>query len=172
MTTLFMVCGAMGFGLLVLGLVLDDFLDGVFDGLDLDGGGLLSTPVIGAFLAAFGVAGWAATEATGLALVGVGAGATTGFLLGWLALRLTSSLTNMATDATPGNRDYLGLIGRVVTPIIGGRGEVMIRIGGSQRKLTARSESEIGLGDEIVVVEVISASSVGVLPANELFKGE
>lgn len=172
MNTFFLVCAGIGFGLLLLGLVLDDFLDGVFDGLDLDGGGLLSTPVIGAFLGAFGVGGWAAQEATGLAIVGLAAGFGAGVLLGWVAFRLTASLTHMATDATPTNRDYLGVGGRVVTPISGGRGEVLIRIGGSQRKLTARSESDIPLGVEIVVVEVISASSVGVLPAKELFEGQ
>ena len=172
MTTLFVVVGALGFGLLVLGVVLDDFLDGVFDAFDLDAGGVLSAPVIGAFLGAFGVGGWVATTATGNGLIGLVAAVVAGLILGWAGLRLTLAFTGMHTDATPGSRDYVGQLGSVVTPIAGGRGEIMLRLGGSQRKLTAQCDTDLERGAQVVVIEAISPSAVRVLSTAELFEQE
>ena len=92
--------------------------------------------------------------------------------LGFIALRLSLALVGMHTDATPASGDYLGQIGRVVTPIAGGRGEVMVRMGGTPRKLTASSEHDIDRGVEVVVVEVLSPNAVTVMPTTELFQQE
>lgn len=164
MTTFFLITAALGFGLLLLGLVVDDFLD-FMDG----DGGVLSAPVIGAFLGAFGIGGWAATSITGNVLVGLIAAGAAGLVLGWIALRMSISLIDMHTDATPTSNDYLGQLGRVVTPVSNmSGGEIMIRVGGSPVKLTARSDDDLALGSQVIVVEVLSANAVRVMPADEL----
>ena len=172
MTTFFLVVAVLGFGLLVAGLVLDDLLEGLLDAIDLDGGGVLSAPVIGAFLGAFGIGGYVATRATGSPIVGLAAAAAGGLVLGYVALRLSLALVDMPTDATPTSRDYLGQIGRVVTPISAGRGEVLVRMGGSPRKLTATADTDLGTGDEVVVVEVLSPNAVRVVSTAEMFEQE
>jgi membrane protein implicated in regulation of membrane protease activity len=166
-TTFFLVTAALGFGLLLLGLVVDDFLE-FMDG----DGGVLSAPVIGAFLGAFGIGGFVATSATGNVLVGVVAAGAAGLVLGWVALRLSLAFLGMHTDATPASGDYLGQLGRVVTPISRGGGEILIRVGGSPVKLIARADTEIDRGTEIVVVEVLSPTSVRVMTTNELLDQE
>jgi hypothetical protein len=167
MNTFFLVVAALGFGLLLIGLVFDD----VLEFMDADGG-VLSAPVIGAFLGAFGIGGFVGTSATGNALVGVIAAGGAGFVLGWVALRLSLAFLGMHTDATPGSGDFLGQFGRVVTPILGGGGEVLIRMGGSPVKLVARADHDIERGTEIVVVEVLSPTSVRVMTTNELLQQE
>ncbi len=161
MTTFFLITAALGFGLLLLGLVVDDFLD-FMDG----DGGVLSAPVIGAFLGAFGVGGWAATSITGNVWIGLIAAGGAGVVLGWMALRLSLSLIDMHTDATPTSNDYIGQIGRVVTPIFGASsGEVLIRMGGSPMKLTARADTDLALGTQVIVIEVLSTNAVRVISA-------
>ena len=167
MTTFFLVTAALGFGLLLLGLIVDDFLE-FMDG----DGGVLSAPVIGAFLGAFGMGGFVATSASGNVFVGIAAAAVAGLALGWVALRLSIALLGMHTDATPASGDYLGQFGRVVTPITRGGGEILIRMGGSPVKLIARADTDIDRGTEIVVVEVLSPTSVRVMTANELLDQE
>ena len=171
MTTLFVLCAIAGVGLLVVGFVADGLVDGVFDALDFGDAGVLSVPVVGAFLAAFGIGGLLAASATDDAAVaslvgGVGAGAA----LGWVAHRLSRALQRMPTDATPTAGDLMGQLGRVVTPVAGGRGEVLLRLGGSPTKVAARSDHDIDLGDEVVVIEVLSASAVRVIPVSELLE--
>jgi membrane protein implicated in regulation of membrane protease activity len=167
MNTFFLVTAALGFGLLVVGLVFDDFLE-FMDG----DGGVLSAPVIGAFLGAFGIGGFVGTSATGNALVGLITAAIAGLALGWVALRLSFVFIEMHTDATPTSGDYLGQLGRVVTPISGGGGEILIRMGGSPIKLVARADADIERGAEIVVVEVLSSNAVRVMTTNELLEQE
>ena len=167
MTAFFLVTAALGFGLLVIGLVFDDVLD-FMDG----DGGVLSAPVIGAFLGAFGIGGYVGTAATGNALVGVAVAGGAGLVLGWIALKLSLAFLDMHTDATPGSGDYLGQLGRVVTPITAAGGEILIRVGGSPVKLVARADTEIERGTEIVVVEVLSPTAVRVMTTNELLEQE
>lgn len=177
MTTLFVACAVGGVGLLVVGLligeVFDGLLEGVFDALDVDGGGVLSLPVLGAFVGAFGIGGLligaATDDSAPLSLIG---GVVAGVAMGAVALRATRAFLDMPTDATPASRDFMGQIGRVVTPIAGGRGEVMVRLGGSPQKLTALAEAgvDIARGDEVVVIEVVSPSTVRVIPATEILE--
>lgn len=168
MTTFFLITAALGFGLLLLGLVFDD----VFDFIDFfDGGGVLSAPVIGAFLGAFGVGGWAATSITGNVWLGLVTAGLTGLVLAWIALRLSLSLIDMPTDATPTSHDYLGQLGRVVTPVsVASSGEIMIRVGGSPIKLIARADADLALGSEVIVIEVLSPNAVRVMPADQLLE--
>lgn len=177
MTTLFVVATVLGVGLLIVGLVVGELfeglLEGFFDAIDIDGGGVLSLPVIGAFIGAFGVGGLLVGAATDdSAVLSFAGAAVSGVALGAVALRLTRAFLDMPTDATPANRDFMGQIGRVVTPIAGGRGEVMLRLGGSPQKLAALAEPELAIarGDEVVVIEVVSATTVRVIPATEILE--
>ncbi len=98
---------------------------------------------------------------------GRGAGGA-GLVLGWIALRLSLSLMGMHTDPTPTSGDYMGQLGRVVTPVSSRGGEILIRVGGSPVKLTAWADADIPLGTEVIVIEVISPNAVRVMTANEL----
>lgn len=170
MTGLFVALAAIGFALLIVAIV----LGGVFDlDIDLEGdlGPWLSLPALGAFLGAFGVGGLLISSATDeAALPSVAGGAAAGIALGWAAGRLTRSFVNMPTDAAPTSGDYMGQIGRIVTAVGGGRGEVMLRVGGSPRKLAAAADTDIALGTEVVVIEVMSSSAVRVIPVSEILE--
>lgn len=160
------VLGVVGTVLLVASLLLGDLLDGLLGGIDL-GGGVFSTEVLGAFLAAFGF-GAALLDGpvglpTGAALAG-GAGA--GVALGATALWLSRSLLRMHTDATPRAADVVGTLGRVVTRIpSSGLGEVSVVVAGARTKLAARATEPIAAGTEVVVVEVLSPTAVLVAEA-------
>lgn len=171
MTLFFLVLAVGGAALLVLGLVAGEFIDGLFDAFDLDGNGVLSLPVIGSFLSAAGVGGLVAGAATDGSLPASLAGAAIGGVaLGYAALRLSLAFIDMPTDATLTSGDFKGQIARVVTPIEGGRGEVLLRIAGAPQKLTARSDDDLAIGDQVVVIEVLSASSVRVVPLTEILE--
>lgn len=166
--TLFLLLGILGTGMLVLGLVGGELLDGLFDAVGVDvSGGLFSTEVIGGFLAAFGFGSWLLSSGMGLrtALAMAGGGAA-GVVMGGTALWLSRSLINMPTDATPRSADMRGALGTVLTRIpADGVGQVRITRHGQPLNLTARSASEIQSGVEVVVVEVISDTSVLVAEA-------
>ena len=170
MTTLYVVLAVAGVGMLLLGFVLDDFLDGVFDVLDFDGGGWLSVPVVGAFLGAFGIGGLLIDSATGSTPASLAGGAASGFVLGFVAFKISKSFIDMPTDATLTSGDFMGQTGRVVTAIAGGRGEIMLRVGGAPQKLTALADDDIDHGSQVVVIEVLSASSVRVIPLSEILE--
>lgn len=166
MTALLLI-GAVGVGLLLLSLILGDFLDGVFDGLDVEGGGLLSTEVIGAFLGAFGFGGALLLSSTtvtlAMALVG---GLVAGVVGGGIALFVVRSFIRMRTDATPRSADLTGKLGRVVTRIPdGGLGEITVSHHGQRLKLNARAAEPIASGADVVIVDVLSPTAVLVTAA-------
>jgi membrane-bound ClpP family serine protease len=163
----FIITAALGFGLLLVGL----FFDGFLEFMDADTG-ILSLPVIGAFLGAFGIGGFVGTSVTSNALVGLVAAGVAGFVLGWIALRLSLAFIGMHTDATPTSGDFHGQIGRVVTNITDAGGEILIRSGGSPVKLVARADRPIERGVEVVVIEVLSATSVRVMTTSDLLEQE
>ncbi len=165
MNVVYIGCAALGFILLVVGVVFDDVLDAI-DGLEL-GSDWASVPVLGAGLGAFGVVGWLTVGPMGAAsLVVAGAGALV-FAIG--AAWFVAKVRHGATDATPRSSDLVGVAGKVVTPVVGGRGEVLVRLGGQPRKLTALSEHPHPLGDQVVVVEAVSDSSVRVMSHDEFW---
>ena len=163
---MFVVVGIVGVVLLVLFLMFDDVLDGVLPEAD-----WISGPIIGAFLAAFGIVGWTATEAfdasTWLAsIIGVGGGVA----IGYGAYRLTKALMHSPTDATPTSAALVGKEGRVITGATPGRlGEVLVTIGGQAVKLSAVSEDELVRGSTVVVIEAASATKVVVQPADRFW---
>jgi membrane-bound ClpP family serine protease len=166
--TVLLLIGAVGVGLLLLSLVLGDFLDGVFDGLDVDGGGLLSTEVVGAFLGAFGFGGALLLSSTGVTLLVALIGAlVAGVIGGGIAAFVVRSFIHMHTDATPRSADLTGKLGRVITRIPdGGLGEISVSHHGQRVKLSARSEHPVPSGADVVIVDVLSPTSVLVTQAD------
>ncbi len=163
----FLIIGAVGLGIIIVALVLGEVLDGVFEAVDADvGGGVFSTPVLGAFLAAFGFGGALIQYTTnaGIVLSALG-GLASGLAVGGIALLIVRSLVNMPTDENVRTIDMVGVTGTVITRIpAGGLGEVTLRHAGQLLKLSARSESELFAGTPIVVSAVMSSSSVLVAP--------
>ena len=160
--TALLIIGAVGVGLLVLSLVLGDLLDGMFEGFDIDTGGLLSTEVIGAFLGAFGFGGALLRNATSLSWpLAVGGGLVAGVVVGALALMIVRVVVRMPTDETPRTADLTGKIGRVITRIPpGGLGEITVLHAGHQVKMHARANEPIGSGADVVIIDVLSPTSV------------
>lgn len=166
----FTVIGAVGLAVVLVSLVIGDFLDGVFDALDLDfGAGVFSAPVIGSFLAAFGFGAALIMYSTGIGAAGGALGGlASGVVIGGLALVMTRSLMNMPTDRTPRTADLVGTSGVVITRVPhDGYGEVSLTSAGQIRKLSARARQEIPAGEPVVVTAVLSATSVVVRPADE-----
>ena len=159
----FVIIGAVGVGIVVVSLLFGDFLDGIFD-FDLGdvGDGVLSTPVIGAFLAAFGAAGALLLGAPEASLPKAIAGAAgSGVVLGGATFGLVRALMHMPTDATPRTSDLVGSIATVVTRIPdGGLGEISVVSAGQRIKLSARADAPIANGTSVVVVDVTSPTSV------------
>lgn len=163
---MFIAVGLAGVVLLVLFLVLDDVVDGAIPSVD-----WISGPVLGAFLAAFGLFGWTTTEAfdapTGL---GVVAGVGGGIALGYGAFRLSKALMRSPTDATPTAAALVGREGRVVTGASPGQlGEVLLTMSGQPVKVSAISNDELVRGAPVTVVDVESATKVVVQPSERFW---
>lgn len=156
---MFIVIGIVGAFLLLSSLLFDDLIDGLVPDLD-----FISGPVIGAFLAAFGLFGWFATSGIDVpsigafSLAGVGGAAFAAF-----TYKLTDALLNQPTDGTPTTESLIGKTGRVVTPVrANGIGEILLLLGGASTKYTATADTEIGTGESVVVVSVESPTKVRV----------
>jgi membrane protein implicated in regulation of membrane protease activity len=161
--TAFVIIGALGVTLVVVSLLFGDFLDGMFESASFDvADGWLSTPVLGAFLAAFGFAGALLLRGLELSILGASAGGLlAGVLLGGVTLTLVRALMNMPTDPTPKTGDLVGQLATVVTRIPdGGLGEIALTASGQRMKLSARSDAPIASGTTVVVVDVSSPTSV------------
>lgn len=162
---LFLFIGVLGLVLLIISLLTDEILEGLFHTGDLG----LPMPVIGAFLAAFGfgsaLIAYSTSLGTGMSAVG-GLGA--GFVVGGISYGLTRSLMKMNTDEPVRSGDLVGIHGTVVTRIPeGGLGEVSLTVRGQIQKLGARSTQPIAAGTAVIVTSVTSPSSVVVEPISE-----
>lgn len=159
----FVIVGAVGVALVVVSVLFGDFLDGVLEFEHFEvGDGLLSTPVIGAALAAFGAGGALLLRGLELSMLGaVAGGAVSGVVLGGVTLALLRTLMHMPTDATPRTADLVGSLGRVITRIPPeGLGEITVVSGGQRMKLSARSDAPVASGASVIVVDVLSPTSV------------
>jgi len=159
----FLVIGSLGLTVVVVSLFFGDVLDGLFESAHFDvADGWLSTPVLGAFLAAFGFGGALLMRGLEFSPLGAAAGgALAGFLLGGVTLALVRALMNMPTDATLRTGDLVGTLGTVVTRIPeSGLGEITVTAAGQRLKLSARADTPIPSGTTVVVVDVTSPTSV------------
>lgn len=156
---MFVVVGVIGLALLVVSIFFDDFIDAIIPDF-----GWVSGPVIGAFMAAFGLFGWSIQNSTdvsvGVALLGAVLG---GLALGYFTYRLAKALWNVPTDATPTTESTVGAEARVVTPIrAGGIGEIIVSLGGQPVKMAATADGDIDRGAQVVVIAVESTTKVRV----------
>ena len=161
----FLIIGGVGLALLVIGLV----FGGLLDAFDVDaGGGLLSGPVIGAFLASFGFGGALTMFGTGVGVTGGAlAGLGSGVVVGGIAALATRYLMNMQTDESMRTSDLVGRTGVVVTPIPeGGFGEVNVSHLGQTLKYNARASEAIDVGTPVEVTTVLSSSALMVKPVD------
>lgn len=166
----FIVIGAVGLAVVLLSLLLGDIFDSLFDAFDIDaGGGVLSAPVVGSFLAAFGFGAALIMFSTGAsATVGALGGLVSGLAVGGVALVIMRTLINMPTDASMDTADLVGVTGTVVTRIPQeGLGEVTLRHLGQLHKLSARAPEPLPAGTAVEVTAVLSSSSVMVRRADE-----
>jgi membrane protein implicated in regulation of membrane protease activity len=156
---MFVVIGVIGAMLLVASLVFDDVIDGLVPDLP-----YVSGAVIGAFLAAFGAIGWFVDDGVGATtVVALFAGVVGGVAIGAAAFKLTDTLVNLPTDATPTTESLVGKPARVVTPVrAGGVGEVLVLLGGASAKYTATSDTDLATGTSVVVTAVESPTKVRV----------
>jgi membrane-bound ClpP family serine protease len=157
----FLVLGGFGLALLVIGLIVGDLLslDGLLDM------GPVTTPVIGAALAAFGLGGALALNAlgTGLAVV-VGTGCAA--VLGGATIVATKALLGQPVEPVRTSA-LLGVFGTVITRIPdSGLGEVVLPLGGHRVKLSARSHEPVPINTPVYVVEVVSETCVVVQRAD------
>ncbi|WP_432044223.1 hypothetical protein [Streptomyces cadmiisoli] len=167
--TWFLGLGIAGVVLLVLSLVLDGVLEGLFAGVDaLDGlfDGWLSFPVIAGFVSMLGFSGAIVMGTTGLGAVGATViGVPAGAATGWLAYRLSRALLNDRAGAAPRDDDLIGAAGSVVTAIpADGYGEVLVHLAGQPVKLAAKSPAPVARGAEIWVEQALSQTAVSVRP--------
>jgi len=166
----YIIIGSVGLAILVVSLLVGEIFEGILDAFDLDGGaGILSTPVIGSFLAAFGFGAALIMYATN-AGPGVGAvgGLASGAVVGGIAMVMVRSLMNMPTDEPVRTSGLVGHAGTVVTRIPqDGLGEVTVVYAGQYMKLSARAAEPIPAGVPVVVSAVSSSSSVVVRRADE-----
>ncbi|RZB14334.1 hypothetical protein StrepF001_38935 [Streptomyces sp. F001] len=163
----FLGLGIAGVVLLVLSLVFDGALEGLFGGVDaLDGllDGWLSLPVIAGFVSMLGFSGAIVMGTTGLGVVGATAiGVPVGVGTGWLAYRLSRALLSDRSGAAPRNDDLIGASGSVVTAIpASGYGEVLVHLAGQPVKLAAKSPTPVARGAEVWVEEALSQTAVSV----------
>jgi hypothetical protein len=164
--TVFLIVGGAGLAVILVSLILGEVVDGLIDAIELDAGGIISGPAIGAFLAAFGFGGALTLRATGGGVgTGVLGGAVAGLVVGGLAGLITRSVMRMPTDRTFRSDDLVGVIGTVITPIPeGGLGEITLTHLGHLTKLHARSEQPLPAGRQVAVTAVLSSSAVLVEP--------
>ncbi|MET9349389.1 hypothetical protein [Streptomyces termitum] len=162
---LFLGLGIVGLLLLVLSLVFDGVLEGLFGGFGgLDG--FLSLPVIAGFVSALGFTGALVLGTTGTgAGVATGAGAVAGVVVAWLTWKFGSALTRDTSAPAPRGEDLPGSSGSVVTAIPAeGYGEVLLYLGGQPVKYAAKAAAPVPRGAEVWVESVLSATSVTVRP--------
>ncbi|MFF5502998.1 hypothetical protein [Streptomyces roseolus] len=163
----FLGLGIGGLLLLVLSLVFDGFLEGLFDGLaGLDG--LLSLPVVAGFVSALGFTGALVLGTSGAgAGAASGAGVLAGVGVGWVTWRFSRALLRDTNAPAPRGTDLAGSSGSVVTAVpADGYGEVLLYLGGQPVKYAARADRPVPRGTEVWVESVLSATSVLVRPVD------
>lgn len=162
--TVFLVLGSLGVVVLVLGLVLGDVFEGILEGA----GGSVSTEVVGAFFGALGFGGAIALSLTGSTAVALIAGMLAGLglavMAGWASRRLRKGDHTGTVRTT----DLIERRATVVNDIpADGYGVVSLAIGGHITRVNAKCAQPMSAGTTVVVVEVLSPTSVTVVPLFE-----
>jgi len=161
---IFIFCLAVGGGLLLLTVVLDDVIGGMFDALHIGihvGGVALMPPLLG-FVAMFGIGGLIGTQILKLetgpaSLVGGVAGAI-GF---GLVFGMFSVLRRSEGAEAFSLNDLVGQTGRVSVAIPARRyGSVFISYAGASHNLTATSDVDVAPGSSVRVTGIAGTNVV------------
>ena len=166
----FIVCALVGGGLLLVTVVFDDILGGIFDALHIgfDIGGTSLAPLLIAFVAMFGVGGLFATQVLEVhggaaALVGTGFG---GVGVG-IVYALFSAFRRAEGERPFSLEDLVGRTGSVAVEIPAGRlGSVYVRAEGQNHEFSATASSDVQSGREVKVIG-IHGNGLVVAPVDE-----
>ena len=161
--TVFLTIGVIGVVLLLVALVVGDHLDGVLDALG--GGEWFTGAALAGFLGGVGFVGAGVlvlTDNAWLSAVGgLLAGLALGIAVGWVTLRLRNS----GADGTPSSAALVGLTGTVVSDIPSeGYGVVSVVNASHLTRLNARCVEPLPSGTPVTVTDVLSPTSVKVIP--------
>jgi membrane protein implicated in regulation of membrane protease activity len=149
-----------GVGFLLLTIVLGDVFD-FLDFLSVDiADGFAATPVFFTAIAAFGGGGLLGLNAFGL---GTGASILAGLVAavaaGGLAAAFIAALARQQTTESFSVSQLVGARGRCTLAIQPGKeGRVSVQHQNMTRSFTARSEEEIAIGEQVVVLDVVGSS--------------
>jgi len=162
--TIFILCLLIGGGLLLLTVVLDDIIGGVFDalhiGFEVAGVGLM--PPLLAFISMFGIGGLLGTQVLGLdtgraSIVGGVAGAL-GFAL---VFGLFAVIKRSKGPEPPSLEDLVGRTGRVQVAIPARRyGTVFVSFAGASQQMTATSDVDVREGTTVRITAVAGTNLV------------
>jgi membrane protein implicated in regulation of membrane protease activity len=160
----FVLAALVGGGLLLITVLIDDVLGGIFDALHLDFsiGGVSLMPPLLAFVAMFGVGGIFATQVLDLhgapaAMVGVGFGLV-GFAVAYVLFR---ALRRAEGERPFSIGDLVGRTGSVSVTIPAGRlGTVYIRAEGQTHEISATATEDISAG---TAVKVTATAGMGLV---------
>ena len=154
----FVICTLVGGGLLLLSVVLDDIIGGVFDALHIgfDIGGVSLMPLLLAFISMFGVGGLFATQVLDVhggqaALVGTAFG-----LAGMgLAYGMFSVLQRAEAPEPFSMQDLIGDTAFVSVGIPAGRyGSVLVKKEGQTHEYSATASTDVATGTTVRVTGV------------------
>jgi membrane-bound ClpP family serine protease len=159
----FLAVGVIGILLLLVALFVGDHLDGALDALG--GGDWFTGAALAGFLGGAGFVGAAVLALTDDARVAAITGLIAGLLLGFAVGAITMRLKDSGFGATPTSQSLAGLIGTVVSDIpADGYGTVSVVNAGHLTRLNARAGMPLQAGTQVTVVEVLSPTSVKVIP--------
>jgi membrane protein implicated in regulation of membrane protease activity len=161
---IFILCVAVGGILLLITVLLDDLLGGLFDFLHLgfDIGGVTLMPLLLGFVSMFGVGGLFGTQVFGLtaglaSIVGLVFGLAGSFVV-WAAFAF---LRRAEAPPSFSLRELVGQRGRVTVSIREGRaGSVLLSYGGMTHELSATAGDAIAAGAVVRVTDVAGSMLV------------
>jgi membrane protein implicated in regulation of membrane protease activity len=160
----FGIAALVGGVLLLINILLDDVLGGVFDalGLGFDVGGTSITPLLLAFVAMFGAGGLFATQALDVhGAQAAGVGAAFGIAGAAIAGLLFSVLRRSESPEPFSLGDLVGETGYVSVAIPGGRqGTVLVKAEGQTHEFSATATSDVPAGTTVRIVGVAGAGLI------------
>jgi membrane protein implicated in regulation of membrane protease activity len=152
----FLVCAIVGGGLLLITVLLDDILGGLFEFLDFDIGGSSLMPILLAFVAMFGIGGLFGTQVlelsnAGAAMVGVISGVG-GAAIAWGMFRF---LRSSVTESPFSQEDLIGRDAYVSVSIPRTAwGTISMEVEGQTQEFRATSSVDIERGAMVRIAGV------------------
>lgn len=166
--TIFIFCLAVGGILLLITILLEDLVGGLFDsiGLGFDLGGVTLMPLLLAFVSMFGVGGLFGTQLFGMS---AGMASLVGLIFGFVGAGLVWVMFTLLrrAEAPPqfSLSELVGQRGRVSVSIPAGHsGSVLLSYGGSTHDISATASEDVAQGTLVIVTD-IAGSTLVVIPA-------